>query len=421
MWNKLQKHDRIKLIYAYIISPIWIFLSFAGNITSEIYRLYGSSTASAGLSYSIRTAFILGMIGYLPIALPPTFIRFAVIQHKLKYGIEMSIFLSLSLFISFISYYFLTGDMPLTFGLLDTLVVYCILSYQSSDYSEKWHSYTVNPILFMLIALALTVLVSGLMTEQKQWHLPIWETIFACCVLTRHKDKSTPAEPKQRHELLHSNNTSEQSTHHNQPLEPPHRKPHQEPKPPQPPLPDIADTLIDIGLAHIGRTTARINHYITPELTQARHNIERPFLKLLAERYTDTQTRKALSRHFMLYKEVTLFMIFASVLRNDKPLHTKVQRKLKIRLSLGLPSKVIAKRNEYWRKLSEIFYESYTRTHDLAGTLDYTFWSVLPERIKCENFADLVSNGYLMQIFNYTRNSVAQEYAKISTGAKCKH
>ena len=116
----------------------------------------------------------------------------------------------------------------------------------------------------------------------------------------------------------------------------------------------------------------------------------------------------------MLYKEVTLFMIFASVLRNDKPLHTKVQRKLKIRLSLGLPSKVIVKCNDYRHKLSEKFYESYTRTKDLAGTLDYVFWSVLPEKLKGESFADLVGNGCLMQIFNYTRNAVAQKYNNLT-------
>lgn len=270
----------------------------------------------------------------------------------------------------------------------------------------------------MLIALIIMTVISKVITNYTQRYVPILETIFACCVLTRHKDKSTPAEPKQRHELLHNNNTSEQPTHHNQPLEPPHRKPHQEPKPPQPPLPDIADTLIDIGLAHIGRTTALDNPYITPELTQARHNIERPFLKLLAEQYTDADTRKNLSRYFMLYKEVTLFMIFASVLKNDKPLHTKVQKKLKIRLSLGLPSKVITKCNNYRHKLSENFYESYTRTHDLAGTLNYTFWSILPERIKGESLTDLVGNGCLMQIFDYTRKTLTQEYNNLKQNNK---
>lgn len=238
-------------------------------------------------------------------------------------------------------------------------------------------------------------------TNYERWYIPVLEAIFACCVLTRHKDKTAPAQPQQPREPSRNSKTGEQTTHSNQPPEP-----RQEPEPPQPPLHDKADTLIDIGLACIGHVTARDNPYITPEQTQSRHNVKRPFLSMLSERYTDKDTRKALARHFMLYKEVTLFMIFASVLRNDKPLHTKVQRKLKIRLSLGLPSKVIVKCNDYRRKLSEKFYESYTRTKDLAGTLDYVFWSVLPEKLKGESFADLVGNGCLMQIFDYTRKAV---------------
>lgn len=395
MWDKYKK-DKLKLIYAYIISPIWIFLSIGGNISSEIYRMYGSSAVSESFGYSNRAAFILGMIGYLPLMTPPTFIRFALLQRKLKYGVELSIFLSLSLFISLLFSYFLTSNMPLTFGLFDTFMVYCILSYKSSEYSEEWNLYTFHPIVFTLVALALMTLMSGIMTEQKQWYMPIWETIFACCVLTRHKDKIAPTEPSR-------------------PPEPPHNEPYQEPEQPQPPraeVPDIADTLIDIGLAHIGRVTARDNPYMTPEKTAECRNVERPFIKALSERYLDEQTRKALSRHFMLYKEFTLFVIFSLVLNKDKPLHAKVQSKLKGRLSLELPSKVIVKCNDYRRKLSEKFYESYTRTKDLAGTLDYTFWSVLPESIKGNGCAVLVKNVYLIRIFEYTKDVIAKEYKK---------
>lgn len=393
MWDKYKK-DKLKLIYAYIISPIWIFLSIGGNISSEIYRMYGSSAVSESFGYSNRAAFILGMIGYLPLMTPPTFIRFALLQRKLKYGVELSIFLSLSLFISLLFSYFLTSNMPLTFGLFDTFMVYCILSYKSSEYSEEWNLYTFHPIVFTLVALALMTLMSGIMTEQKQWYMPIWETIFACCVLTRHKDKIAPTEPSQ-------------------PPEPPHREPRQEPEqPPRAETPDIADTLIDIGLAHIGRVTIRDNPYIKPEKTAERRNVERPFIKTLYERYPDEQTRKALSRHFMLYKEFTLFVIFSMVLNKDKPLHSKIRSRLKVRLSQGLLSKVIAKRNEYWRKLSEKFFDSYKQTKDIAGTLDYAFWSVLPESVKGNGFKDLIGNRYLMRIFEYTKDVVVKEYKK---------
>lgn len=102
------------------------------------------------------------------------------------------------------------------------------------------------------------------------------------------------------------------------------------------------------------------------------------------------------------------------VLKNDKPLLTKIHNRLKVLLSQGLPSKVIAHHNQYWRKLSEKFNESYIQTHDLATTLDYVFWSVLPEKLKGEGFANLTDNGCLKQIFDYTREAIAQEYKNIA-------
>ena len=400
MWDK----NKWKLIYAYIISPLLIMSNIGGSVIIELYGKQGDKAIQRILSNNLLSeinlmSFKLGLFSYLPVMLPPTLIRFVALQRKLKYGVEISVFFSLSLFISLLSCYFLTNEMLLTFGLLNTLIMYCILSYQSLEYSEEWNSYTFHPIVFMLVALALMTFISGIMTEQKQWYLPIWEAIFACCVLTRHKDKTIPAQPEQHSEI-------------------PHREARQEPEKPSQSAdtqePDTADTLIDIGLAHIGRITALDNPYITPEQTQSRHNVERPFLQMLSERYMDNDTRKALARHFMLYKEVTLFVIFAMVLKNDKPLLTKIHNRLKVLLSQGLPSKVIASRNEYWHKLSEKFHENYIRTHDLATTLDYVFWSVLPENLKGEGFADLTGNGYLKQIFDYAREAIAQEYKNIA-------
>lgn len=232
-------------------------------------------------------------------------------------------------------------------------------------------------------------------------------------MLNRHKESTELKEPEQP-KISYNNNENEQTTYRNQPPEPPHREPRQESEPPQPPQPDIADTLINIELAHIGRITTRTNPYITPKQTAERHNVERTFLKLLSKRYTDTETHKNLAIYFMVYKEVTLFVIFAMVLKNDKPLLAKIHSRLKVRLSLGLPSKVIAHHNQYWRKLSEKFNESYIQTHDLATTLDYVFWSVLPENLKGEGFADLTGNGYLKQIFDYAREAIAQEYKNIA-------
>ena len=411
LWAEARANDRIKLIYPYVIFSSLIMFQVAGLINAETHSKYGFEIIGNMPFSAIATT---GTIIYLILIAPPTAIRFLVLQRKLRYGIEISFYLAISLFISLLGIFLAIRYLLPTFGLLATLSVYCILSYKSTEYSEEWCSYSVNPILFILIALTLMTLISRVVTNYERWYIPVLEAIFACCVLTRHKDKTAPAQPQQPREPSRNSNTGEQTTHTRQPSEPPRNEPRQELRQSSTPLHDKADTLIDIGLACIGRITARDNPYITPEQTQSRHNAERPFLSILSERYTDKDTRKALARYFMLYKEFTLFVIFAMVLENYKPLHTKIRSRLKIRLSQGLPSNVIAKRNEYWRKLSEKFHESYTRTHDLAGTLDYVFWSVLPEKLKGESFADLVGNGCLMQIFNYTRNAVAQKYNNLT-------
>lgn len=418
MWDKLQKKDKIKLIYAYIVSPLMIMGNIGGRIITELYSMYGRNAtqdilSNGALSKINLTAFMLGLLGYLPIAIPPTIMRFIAIRHKLKYGIEIYCYMLLSFFFARILVFMLTGTIDPTLGFLDSLVIYCILSFRTTEYREIPHSYRYG-LTFLTIGAVFVILyfTSEHFTSDKQYLFPIWEAIALCLVLNRHTESTAPKEPEQPYETQHSNNINAQTTYHQQPPELPHREPYQHPEP-QPPLHDTADTLIDVGLAHIGRITARTNPYITPEQTQARHNAERPFTKLLARRYTDANTRKALARHFMLYKEVTLFVIFAMVLKNDKPLHSKIQSRLKVRLSLGLPSKVIASRNEYWHRLSDKFSESYTRTKDLAGTLDYVFWSVLPETLKGENIADLAGNGYLIQIFEYTRKAVVQEYKSL--------
>ena len=61
--------------------------------------------------------------------------------------------------------------------------------------------------------------------------------------------------------------------------------------------------LVNLGLASIGRKTKQTNPYFTPERDTERHKAEYTFLHQLAERYTDTEARKILAKHFMLYKE----------------------------------------------------------------------------------------------------------------------
>ena len=397
LWAEAHINDRIKLIYSYVIFSTLIMTQVAGLINVEMYNKYGF-----GIINNMPLSLIneIGTIYYLILILPPTLIRFVFFQRKLKYGLEICVHLAISLFTSLLVIFLTIGYLLPSFGLLATLSFYCILSYKSTDYSEMWHSYTFNPILFMLIALLFMTFVSRIITNNTRWYIPILEAIFACYVLTKHKNKtvsepphnelrqevyiSTGQEPRQEIHVNNNQNTRQSAS-------------------------DIPDNMIDIGLAHIGRKTAYDNQYLTPELTAERHNIEHTFIQALAQTFTDEKTRSGLSRHFMLYKELTLFIVFNMVLKKDKELHTKIQSKLKEHLSLGLSADTLKKRNDYWRKLSQKFHESYTRTHDMAGTLEYTFWSILPESIKSKG---IFGRENLYNIFLYIYNAVEQEYKR---------
>ena len=86
-----------------------------------------------------------------------------------------------------------------------------------------------------------------------------------------------------------------------------------------------------------------------------------------------------------------------------------VRTKLKERLSEGLSQEVIKKRNELWRSLSERFYESYTRTKDMAGTLEYVFWSTLPEQLR---LGEIFGGEYLKQIFEYSHKAIIKSISE---------
>ena len=417
LWYKIIINEHTGLILAYIVIPLHVLL-----LRAAIWELSGMTVPFT-------------VIDMLFVYIPPTVIRFMLKPQGFEYVSEIFFYIVVS-FLCSSGFYYVFYSLLYLPTIFDEVFVCLVLSYKSErkEDGSKLISYSMY---FFLVVLAFIrrIVRHGKPTSEALMSsavafLIVFPFIFYFVSTKTHKrpdseqDNTTAMngdnigrqisqinykQPEQPREPSRNSNTGEQTTHSNQPP-----KPRQEPEPPQPPLHDKADTLIDIGLACIGRVTALDNPYITPEQTQSRHNVERPFLSMLSERYTDKDTRKALARHFMLYKEFTLFVIFAMVLENYKPLHTKIRSRLKIRLSQGLPSNVIAKRNEYWRKLSEKFHESYTRTHDLAGTLNYVFWSVLPEKLKGESFADLVGNGCLMQIFNYTRNAVAQKYNNLT-------
>lgn len=421
MWDKMQKKDKIKLIYAYIVSPLMIIGNIGGRIITELYSMYGRNAtqdilSNGALSKINLTAFMLGLLGYLPIAIPPTIMRFIAIRHKLKYGIEIYCYMLLSFFFARVLVFMLTGTIDPTLGFLDSLVIYCILSFRTTEYREIPHSYRYG-LTFLTIGAAFVILyfTSEHFTSDKQYLFPIWEAIALCLVLNRRTESIAPKEPEQPYETQHSNNINAQTTYHQQPPEPPHREIRQEPKPPQSPQLDIADTLIDIGLAHIGRTTALDNPYITPEQTEARKRVERPFLRVLADNYRDEQSRKILARHFMVYKEVSLFMAFAFILKRDKELHNTVRERLKELLSQGLLSEVRKKWDENVYRISRTFYDEYKQTRELSHALKAAFCETVPEygAVTAERLSELCDKDEMQRIFMYSYDAVLREYRKI--------
>lgn len=392
LWREACKNDKIKLIYSYVISFSLTIAETNGLINAEI------GTVRGNISLSLINQ--IGTVLYLMLILPPTLMRFVIFQRKLRYGLEISFCLAVSLFVSLCLIFLVTGYLLPTFGLFATLSVYCILSYKSTEYSTEWHSYTINPTLFMLVALTLMTFICRFMTNHTRWYLPLLEAIFAYCVLTRHKNKTANREP-----------------------EPPSGTPIQEPRqelrqePHRPPI-DIASELTDIGLALIGRKTTVPNKYLTTERTNERRNIERPFLRLLADRYRDETQRKILARHFMIYKEVTLFLAYSVILKGDKELHYSVRRKLNDCLSLGITPEALKKRNDCWRRISQKFNDEYKRTASMGNALTFSFWSTLAEDntdwVTHDTINEMLANDSLHDIFRYSYKVVEREYKDLA-------
>ncbi len=157
--------------------------------------------------------------------------------------------------------------------------------------------------------------------------------------------------------------------------------------------------LVSVGLASIGRKTNRTNPYFTPERDTERHKAEYTFLHQLAERYTDTETRKILAKHFMLIY----------ILKGEAKLHEAVSKLLTERLTDSLTMAAKVHRKEYMLLFSKAFYEEYMRSHDLGRTLSYTFWSVLAEKHpELSGASDIFG---LIAIYKYTHEAVKLEHS----------
>ena len=120
--------------------------------------------------------------------------------------------------------------------------------------------------------------------------------------------------------------------------------------------------------------------------------------------------RMILSKHFMLYKEVSLFIIYAILLKGDTKIHEKVKAELTGRLSYGVSEEELRQRDAYWYELSRKFYDEYMRTQNINVALNYCFWEVLKERNPEMVSASDVSNDYgLSRIYRYVYETVSTE------------
>lgn len=140
----------------------------------------------------------------------------------------------------------------------------------------------------------------------------------------------------------------------------------------------------------------------TPEREAKRHNAERHFLLQLAAKYKDPAARKVLAKHFMLYKEVCLFIIFATVLKNDQELHSLLKPELTKQLNEGLTMAAKVRRKEYMFAFSKAFYDEYQRT------LSFTFWSVLRDKHP-QLVSELSELTGLGAIYQYVYGEVKRE------------
>lgn len=364
-WSNLNKYDKRKLIYAYIISPLIIMGSLGSNLTSGAYSKTGQVIIPP-----CGAVFGLAMMAYLPAILPAIAIRFGYFKRALSYGLELFVSMWVSIIMSLLLLSFMLRVPAVTQGFLGTLTVYCVLSYCSIGYNnipkQTRYGLTVLNITIPFVAYHM------LGAYHKQGFALFWEAVFMSIIVNCHLPKTS--------ETIH-NSSSWQSTttnHFTEPPKspPPHSEPHEVPNPHQ----QDAVRFVRLGLAAIGRKTVQPNPYLTPEREAQRRNAERYFLLQLAAKYKDVSARKVLAKHFMLYKEACLYIVFASLLKDNPELHSIVKVELTKQLSEGLSAKALIRRKEYMFAFSRAFYDEYHRTRSVERVLGFMFWSVLRDK-----------------------------------------
>ena len=359
--STITRKDKIKLVYAYVITPILMCLQIGGQVMSE---LNGKYDYDAALNAANRTGFVLGLIGYFLLIFPPTVLRFVFFRRELDYGEELYSSAMFSLAVTMLMMYLFTWTAAGA-GLLGSLAVYCVLSYgaKKANMMSRMLRYTLT--LATLAAPFLIAYMHHCINPNAQpVFFPLWEAIVLSIILNSQISE------------LKAETASENIGTQKQPNASPRAEESKSQESEETP----AQKLVAVGLAAIGRKTKRFNKYMTNERIETRRKAEYPFLKLLAEKYSDERHRKKLSKHFMLFKEMCLFIAYGAILRDNPQMHEEVKMELTRLLSKGLMEQVLEWRNEYWRLLTKNFYDNYQRTNQIGEALSNSFWGTLTEK-----------------------------------------
>ena len=402
--NSLSKKDKWKLIYAYLLSPMMLFLTFSGSMMSELYGKYGDAGYKTALDISNKISIRLCVLFYLPLTLPAMIIRFAYFRRRLNYGLEIYTSMIISILMSKLIIWGLT-DLNisfLSFGLLDIAIVYCILSFQSIGINTLHREYRY---IITLLTLLYPFICLGISTNFPIF--PIWEAVFLCVIINSHLQSGKEDTSTQTYTVTSSTNIE-------QPLEVDESKytatsapvQHTAPSVPSPmqaepfiPDDNLVGKLICVGLAHIGRKTKLKNKYITDESEAERYSVERPFLDLLSYKFKDDTKRETLRENFMLFKEAYLFLIYRALLKDNPGMQNKVKTMLRIMLSQNSTQTENNARKEYIELFSKRFSYAHKKTKSTKQSLRYAFWNILavkyPDWINRDTVADIMNNDYL--------------------------
>ena len=392
-----EKHDKMKLIYAYAISPLLTIFFVSGTLLSGLSSKYGYDKA---LQISNEHTLRISMATFISLILPPTILRFIYFGRVLKYGLELYCYICLSLLASSLLFYIFLGVPPNSFGLLGTLSVYCILSYGSTMSTLILKNTRYKITVLTLIAPFLCVyVIYTLNIGVNNIYFPIGEAIILCMSLNSNVPDAEPSKQQDKSPPNYAGTFSTTTDNINDFTNL---------------YDDIAAKLIAIGLSRIGRKTSEPNSHLNSAIDEERKAIERPFLRILAQRYRTDEQRKTLAKHFMLFKEMCLFISYHAILRDDEELHEKVKTELRRTLTDGQPLNAKSLRNKYWYELSKNFYKAYSRSRNMPEALSYSFWRTLSEQHQefedVSGSPELARDKAIFEIFSYSYKAIEAEY-----------